>query len=139
MRLHLAAQPAQVQGSIDPAQQMIAWHHIFEIKFIEKKVLPTNRLAHHRFDPLAAFSLGGNHSNSSRTKDFFNSLSHKEKSVLPQEVEHQPQKTLRQKRVKIGARVMRQGRYVTFQLAEVATSRALFGEILRLETIKFLC
>jgi hypothetical protein len=52
--------------------------------------------------------------------------------VLPQEVEPQPQKTLRQKQVKIGARVMRHGRYITFQLAEVAIAKALFAEVLRL-------
>ncbi len=75
MRLHLAAQPAQVQSGIDPAQQMIGRNHILEIERIEKTVLSTNRFAHHRFDPLAASSLAGNHSNSSRTKDFFNSLS----------------------------------------------------------------
>ena len=40
--------------------------------------------------------------------------------------------TLREKLVKIGAKVVRHGRYVTFQLAEVAISRALFAEILRL-------
>ena len=34
--------------------------------------------------------------------------------------------------VKIGAKVVRHGRYVTFQLAEVAIPRALFAEILRL-------
>jgi hypothetical protein len=53
MRLHLAAQPAQVQGRIDPAQQMIARNHVFEIEFIEKTVLPTYRLTHHRPDPVA--------------------------------------------------------------------------------------
>ena len=36
------------------------------------------------------------------------------------------------KLIKIGANVVRHGRYVTFQLAEVAISRALFAEILRL-------
>jgi len=40
--------------------------------------------------------------------------------------------TLREKLVKIGAKVIRHGRYVTFQLAEVATPRRLFAEILRL-------
>ncbi len=34
--------------------------------------------------------------------------------------------------IKIGAKVVRHGRYVTFQLAEVAISRALFAAILRL-------
>jgi hypothetical protein len=39
---------------------------------------------------------------------------------------------LREKLIKIGAKVVRHGRYVTFQLAEVAIPRALFAEILRL-------
>jgi hypothetical protein len=39
--------------------------------------------------------------------------------------------TLRDKLVKIGARIVRHGRYVVFQLAEVAVPRALFAEILR--------
>jgi hypothetical protein len=33
--------------------------------------------------------------------------------------------------VKIGARIVRHGRYAVFQLAEVAVPRALFAEILR--------
>ncbi len=40
--------------------------------------------------------------------------------------------TLREKLVKIGAKVVRHRHYVTFQLAEVAISRALFAIILRL-------
>ncbi len=40
--------------------------------------------------------------------------------------------TLRDKLNKIGAKVVRHGRYVTFQLAEVAIPRRLFAEILRL-------
>jgi Transposase DDE domain group 1 len=51
---------------------------------------------------------------------------------LPQEVKQWSLTTLRNKLVKIGARVVRHGRYVTFQLAEVAVPRALFTEILRL-------
>ena len=39
--------------------------------------------------------------------------------------------TLREKLVKIGARIVRHGRYVVFQLAEVAVPRALFAGILR--------
>ena len=58
--------------------------------------------------------------------------SQKEKSVLPKEVEHWSLTALREKLVKIGAKVVRHGRYVTFQLAEVAIPRALFAEILRL-------
>jgi Transposase DDE domain group 1 len=51
--------------------------------------------------------------------------------ALPEEVEHWSLTTLREKLVKIGARVVRHGRYVVFQLAEVAVPRALFAEILR--------
>ncbi len=39
---------------------------------------------------------------------------------------------MREKLIKIGAKVVRHGRYVTFQLAEVAVSRDLFREILSL-------
>ncbi len=39
--------------------------------------------------------------------------------------------TLCVKLVKIGTKVVRRGRYVTFQLAEVAIPRTLFAEILR--------
>jgi hypothetical protein len=39
---------------------------------------------------------------------------------------------LREKLVKIGARVISHGRYVTFQLAEVAVSRQMFQGILTL-------
>jgi hypothetical protein len=39
---------------------------------------------------------------------------------------------LRKKLVKIGAKVVRHGRYVIFQMAEVAVPRGLFHEILRL-------
>jgi hypothetical protein len=51
--------------------------------------------------------------------------------ALPEEVEHWSLTTLREKLVKIGARIVRHGRYVVFQLAEVAVPRALFVEILR--------
>jgi DDE family transposase len=51
--------------------------------------------------------------------------------ALPEEVEHWSLTALREKLVKIGARVVRHGRYVVFQLAEVAVPRALFAEILR--------
>ncbi len=52
--------------------------------------------------------------------------------ALPKEVEHWSLTTLRKKLVKIGAKVVRHGRYVTFQLAEVAVARDLFRRILRL-------
>ena len=52
--------------------------------------------------------------------------------ALPQEVEHRSPTTLREKLIKIGAVVVRHGRYVTFQLAAVAISRAQLAEIPRL-------
>ena len=51
--------------------------------------------------------------------------------VLPNEVARWSLATLREKLVKIGARIVRHGRYVVFQLAEVAVPRALFAAILR--------
>jgi len=52
--------------------------------------------------------------------------------ALPQEVEHWSLTTLRKKLIKTVAKAVRHGRYVAVQLAEVAISRALFAEILRL-------
>jgi len=52
--------------------------------------------------------------------------------ALPEAVEHWSLTTLREKLVKIGAKVIRHGRNVTFQLAEVAIPRRLFAEILHL-------
>ncbi len=52
--------------------------------------------------------------------------------ALPKEVEHWSLTTLREKLVKIGAKVVSHGRYVTFQLAEVAAARELLRKILSL-------
>ncbi len=52
--------------------------------------------------------------------------------ALPKDVEHWSLTTLREKLIKIGAKVVRHGRYITFQLAEVAIPRTLFAEILGL-------
>ncbi len=46
--------------------------------------------------------------------------------ALPDEPEHRLMTTLREKLVKIGAKVVRHGRDVTFQLAEMAVLRNLF-------------
>jgi len=45
--------------------------------------------------------------------------------ALPNEVEHWSLTSLREKLVKIVARIVRHGRYVVFQLTEVAVPRAL--------------
>jgi len=52
--------------------------------------------------------------------------------ALPKEIEHWSLTTLREKLVKIGAKVVAHGRYVTFQMAEVAVPRDLFGSLLTL-------
>ncbi len=52
--------------------------------------------------------------------------------ALPQKVEQWSLTTLRDKLIRTGAVVMGQGRYITFQVAEVAVSRALFAQILGL-------
>ena len=50
--------------------------------------------------------------------------------ALPEEVEYWSLTTPREKLVKIGAKVVRHGRYVTFQLTEAAMPRKLFQKIL---------
>jgi len=52
--------------------------------------------------------------------------------ALPKEVEHWSLTTLPEMLIKIGAKVVRHGCYVTFQLAEVAVPRELFRKILSL-------
>ena len=51
--------------------------------------------------------------------------------ALPQSVQHWSLTTLREKLIKIGAKIVRHARYVTFQMAEVAIPRKLFREILQ--------
>ena len=52
--------------------------------------------------------------------------------AMPKTVETWSMTSLREKLIKIGAKVVSHGRYVTFQLAEVAVPRRLFAEILAL-------
>jgi hypothetical protein len=52
--------------------------------------------------------------------------------AMPKMVEQWPLTSLREKLIKIGAKVVSHGRYVTFQLAEVAVSRQIFKHILML-------
>ncbi len=49
--------------------------------------------------------------------------------ALPEAVEHWSLTILREKLIKIGAKVVRHGHYITFQLADVAIPRPLFAEI----------
>jgi len=50
--------------------------------------------------------------------------------ALPHDVKHWSLTTLREKFVKIGAKVTRHSKHVTFQLAEVAVTRNLFAAVL---------
>jgi len=52
--------------------------------------------------------------------------------ALPEAVKHWLLTSLREKLAKIGARIVTHGRRVTFQKAEVAVTRTLFAESLRL-------
>ncbi len=52
--------------------------------------------------------------------------------MLLEEIEHWSLTTLREKLIKIGAKMVSHGRYVMFQLAEVAVPRSLFRKILSL-------
>jgi DDE family transposase len=52
--------------------------------------------------------------------------------ALPEAVAQWSLTSLREKLVKIGAKVVRHARYAVFQMAEVAVPRELFGQILRL-------
>ena len=52
--------------------------------------------------------------------------------ALPKEVEHWSLTTLREKLVKIGAKVVAHGRYLNFQLVEVAVPPDLLKKSLRL-------
>ncbi len=52
--------------------------------------------------------------------------------AMPKMVKTWSLTSLREKLIKIGAKVVRHGRYITFQLAEVAVPRRMFAEILSL-------
>jgi hypothetical protein len=57
--------------------------------------------------------------------------------ALPKTVMQWSLRTLRVKLIKIGAKVIKHARYVTFQMAEVMVSRSLFHEILeRIKRLK---
>ncbi len=52
--------------------------------------------------------------------------------AMPKTAEPWSLTSLREKLIKIGAKVVSHGRYVTFQMAEVAVSRQMFADILSL-------
>jgi hypothetical protein len=58
--------------------------------------------------------------------------------ALPKSVKTWSLRTLREKLIKIGAKVVRHSRYVIFQMAEVAVPRILFREIpARIKQLRF--
>jgi hypothetical protein len=87
-----------------------------------KYALNWTRLSCHDFDDnhvrLQLFALAYNLGNFLRTL------------ALPRSVAHWTLTTLRDKLIKIGAKVIRHARYVVFQMAEVAVPRAMFATIL---------
>ena len=59
--------------------------------------------------------------------------------VLPRKIKHWTLTRLREKLIKIGAKVIRHAWYITFELAEVAVSRELFQTILqKIERLRLL-
>jgi hypothetical protein len=52
--------------------------------------------------------------------------------AMPKATEPWSLTSLREKLIKIGAKVVSRGRYITFQMAEVAVSRRTFADILLL-------
>ncbi len=110
-----------------PAERVVAFHnqrgtaeqHIKECK----NAIKCTRLSCRKFDHNAvrlqlhalAYNLG----------NFMRSL------ALPDAVEQWSLTSLREKLIKIGAKIVRHGRYVTFQMAVVAIPRDLFADILR--------
>ena len=85
---------------------------------------------HHRLDRLSCRRFAANavrlqlHALAYNRANFLRTL------ALPDEVKQWSLTTLRERMVKIGARIVRHGRSVNFQMAEVAVSRAIFREML---------
>ena len=59
------------------------------------------------------------------------SADHADTSPNSRTLQQSPLTSLREKLIKIGAKIVRHGRYVTFQMAEVVIPRDLFADILR--------
>ena len=96
-------------------------NHNFSYSKEGKNAVTWTRLSCHRFAANAVWlqlhALAYNLANFLRTL------------ALPEAVKHWSLTTLRERLVKIGSRIVRRGRSVIFQMAEVAVSRALFRTI----------
>ncbi len=94
-----------------------------------KYALKWTRLSRHDFDDnqvrLQLFAMAYNIGNFLR------------RFALPKSIKNWSLRTMREKLVKIGAKVVSHARYVTFQMAEVLVSKSLFYEILeRIKRLK---
>ena len=59
--------------------------------------------------------------------------------ILPRRIKHWSLRSLLTKLIKIGANVVRHSQIVTFQMAEVAVSKEIFGELLsRIERLRWI-
>jgi hypothetical protein len=112
----------------------LRWKHSNVVKFYNKRgtaeqwikegkyALKWTRLSCHDFDDnqvrLQLFCMAYNIGNFLR------------RLALPKQIKDWSLRTMREKLVKIGAKVVSHARYVTFQMAEVLVSRSLFHEIL---------
>jgi hypothetical protein len=119
----------------------LRWKHSNVVKFYNKRgtaeqwikegkyALKWTRLSCHDFDDnqvrLQLFCMAYNIGNFLR------------RLALPKSINDWSLRTMREKLVKIGAKVVSHARYVTFQMAEVLVSRSLFYEILeRIKRLK---
>jgi hypothetical protein len=112
----------------------LRWKSSNEVKFYNKRgtaeqwikegkyALKWTRLSYHDFDDnqvrLQLFAMAYNIGNFLR------------RLALPKSINDWSLRTMREKLVKIGAKVVSHARYVTFQMAEVLVLRSLFYEIL---------
>jgi len=107
-----------------PAERVVAFHNQRGTaeQWIEegKNAIRWTRLSCRRFDRNAArlqlHGLACNLGNFMRTL------------ALPDAVEQRSLTSLREKLIKIGAKIVRHGRYLTFQMAEVVIPRDLFAD-----------
>jgi hypothetical protein len=87
--------------------------------------------------------LSGNHFISNRVRLWLFVLAYSlgnflRRLVLSSKIKHWSLRSLLVKLIKIGAKVVRHSRYVTFQIAEVAIKKRLFAEILsRIERLQY--
>jgi Transposase DDE domain group 1 len=71
-------------------------------------------------------------SSSRKRRDIASTCSRFAALATPEPIKDWSLTSLKEKLIKIGAKVVSHGRYVAFQMAEVAVPRTLFAEILRL-------